>query len=477
MRKCLVGLLALVLVGVGAWAAAARLESPYQVAARAEPPAPPPLTAAVRVGHLHGAISIAVTGEHQQVRSQNAPAALTGVVTAHTLAGGDLAVPGSAVMRVDGRPLFVLPGDFALYRDIQPGDRGDDVVAVQEGLRVAGFFTGRVDGHFGPRTQAAVAAMYRAAGQEVPRVEVELPPPLPASEPVEPALEPPAPEPPVPAPPSETSPDVESDETADMPPAGDTDSATMGDEQMVERAVFSPVDGRLSPAAVSLASLAMTEPVAPSSGGPGSGGAGEAARRTVPGGPTVLRREVLMMSGLPATVQSLAAVGTHLDESTPVLTVTVGDLVLATAVPSASVGALVVGAEATFTGDNDEVAAATVSAIDHDAETGEARIVLTAAGAVSAGVTYTVTIDNPAREEMTGLLVPVTAVVSRAGASLVYIASDDDTSFTEVAVAVDGQQGGVAAVTPLDPAAGLSAGVRVRIGSEPGVTDDEPVSE
>ncbi|WP_162616410.1 peptidoglycan-binding protein [Xylanimonas allomyrinae] len=392
--------MALVVVGVGAWAAAARLESPDQAAANAQPPAPAPLTAVVRAGYLHGAVTIAVTVEPQQVRSQVAPAALTGVVTAQVVAPGDVLRPGAPVLRVDGRPLFVLPGDFPLYRDIEPGDQGDDVAALQEGLRAAGFFAGRTDGSYGPRTQAAVKAMYQAAGYEVPRATVEVP----------------------------------------VPPAADPQAGAAAGGGDAAEAEGVPADA--VPADV-------PDP---------------AGTRTVPGGPRVLRSEVLMVGGLPATVRSLAAVGSQLAEGAAVFDVTVGDLVLATTVPGASAGVLAVGAEAVFAGDEGD-ARASVTAIDHDAETGDARIVLTVSeGVISAGITYTVTIENPAGEDEAGLLVPVTAVVSRGGVSSVYVADGD--SFREVAVTVAGQQGGVAAVEALDPDAGLVAGASVRIGPE-----------
>lgn len=167
MKRLFVGLLALAVTGAGAWAVATRVESPDQVAARAEPPDPVPVVASLTRGYLNGPVSMSTVAVQQQVVAVTPPTALTGVVTAAERAVGDTLSSGSVLLRVDSRPLFVLSGTFPLYRDIQPGDSGDDVAAIQAALREAGYSVGH-DGVYGAWTQAAIRAMYRAAGYVAP---------------------------------------------------------------------------------------------------------------------------------------------------------------------------------------------------------------------------------------------------------------------------------------------------------------------
>jgi peptidoglycan hydrolase-like protein with peptidoglycan-binding domain len=49
-------------------------------------------------------------------------------------------------------------------RILRPGDRGDDVRAIQTLLSTAGFDPGPVDGVYGPLTESAVAKFQRRAG-------------------------------------------------------------------------------------------------------------------------------------------------------------------------------------------------------------------------------------------------------------------------------------------------------------------------
>jgi peptidoglycan hydrolase-like protein with peptidoglycan-binding domain len=309
---------------------------------------------------------------------------MTGVVTAQGLAPGASLVPGAVALRVDGRPVFVIPGSFPLYRDIEPGDDGDDVTALQQGLRAAGLYKGRADGHYGSGTQTAVTAMYRAAGYDPPRAET---------------------------------------------------SAVQGAVQ----------------------------------------GQDEGAPAPVPGGPRVLRTEVLVVGGLPATVESLAPVGSRISAENPPLVLAAGEVVLRTRVPLAAVGVLVEGATATFAADGGEPGQATVAAISRDGQAGEAEIVFAVGqGPITSGAAYTVSVANPANETGSNLLVPITAVVTRGGVAYVYV--QDGAGFVEVRVRVVGQQGGTAAVVATDPASTVlrdGAGVRVSAGP----TDDSDVDD
>lgn len=170
MKKIIAAALLLIMGGAIAWLVAARVESPNQVAARAEAPVPIPVSAALHRGYLQGPISLATTAQRQQTLTQKAPAALDGIVTFVNKESGDTLSAGDVLFRANGRPVFVLPGAFALYRDINPEDTGDDVAALQAGLRTAGYGIGRDrSGTFGAGTQAAVRAMYKQAGYVAPQ--------------------------------------------------------------------------------------------------------------------------------------------------------------------------------------------------------------------------------------------------------------------------------------------------------------------
>lgn len=181
MKKLISVVLALLLVGAGAWVVADRVESPNQVAARAEPPKPDPVVAPLVRGYLNGPISMSAVAQHEQTVTIKPPPTLTGVVTSVEKAVGDTLQSGSVLMRTNGRPLFVLIGAFALYRDIQPGDSGDDVQGIQVSLKDAGYSIGHDRaGVYGRGTQAAVRQMYKRAGYVAPEAPAVVAPEAPA---------------------------------------------------------------------------------------------------------------------------------------------------------------------------------------------------------------------------------------------------------------------------------------------------------
>lgn len=169
MRRVVLLALALTLAGAVAWVAAVRMESPNQAAARAEAPAPAPVVASLDHGYLQGQVSMSTTAQRERLVAIKPPASLTGVVTADIANTGDTLKSGSLLIRQNGRPLFVLSGPFPLYRDLQKGDTGDDVAAIQAGLIAAGYSIGRDhSGSYGSGTQAAVSKMYTTAGYQAP---------------------------------------------------------------------------------------------------------------------------------------------------------------------------------------------------------------------------------------------------------------------------------------------------------------------
>lgn len=407
MKHIVLAVVAVVVAGLCAWLLAVRLESPQQVAARAEPPPPEPVVATLDRGYLNGPVSMTTQAQNQQSVAVTPPAALTGVVTAVDRSVGDTLSPGSVPFRVNGRPVFVLEGTFPLYRDIGPGDEGDDVLALQKGLLAAGYALGRPDGKYGPQTQAAVRSMYRAAGYPAPEVAVEV-------------LAGPGATPPR-TPPS--APGAQG--TSGTPAAGAEGRVAAGDAGAV--------------------------------GAPATA-TGPAAANKVP---WVLQSEVMTVPRLPAAIDTITTVGTSITGETTLLTLGAGQVVLTATLPQASVGALSVDAAALFTDEAGAESTARVVALD-PTETGEVVVSLLTEGAVRAGSSYVLTIDNPAAEDGERLLAPVAAIVHRAGRAHVYVR--DGGEFREVAVEVEATVGGVAAITAVDAADALDAGTEVRIG-------------
>lgn len=162
---------AAVAVFIGGWSLAKAFESPAQRAAHAAAPPPLPVDAQVTKGSLVQDMSFKVVFRFQKTRQLAAnidsdPA----VVTKRTLSPGDTVGAGSVISEVNGRPIFVLPGKFAFYRDLAKGDAGPDVRQLQTGLRAAGFAS-PVTGTLGKATLSAVQRMYRAAGYALSSTE------------------------------------------------------------------------------------------------------------------------------------------------------------------------------------------------------------------------------------------------------------------------------------------------------------------
>ncbi|WP_454299965.1 peptidoglycan-binding domain-containing protein [Salana multivorans] len=172
--------------------------------------------------------------------------------------------------------------------------------------------------------------------------------------------------------------------------------------------------------------------------------------------------EIVMIQGLPATVAHVAGIGQSLDAEHPLLRLLSGDLRLASTVPTASRGSLVVGAQGTFSDADGSAQTATVVAIDASPDGASVTIVTDAPGRVEVGGSYVLTVDNPAAESGEAILAPVAGIVTRGGRTFVYPLRDGE--FTEVEVAVTASAGGVAAVVAVDPAAELSPGTEIRVG-------------
>ncbi len=175
---------------VGTWLVAARVQSPAQREAAAAPPAARPVTVAVTRGDLTEQTTILATA----VRSENVTVAVPtptegqGVVTRSAAAAGHSVSSGSVVIWVNSRPVIALKGEFALYRDLYLGARGDDVRMIQQALADLGYAVS-ADGELGTATAAAIRELYRSAGAQSPQDSDESPTGAVAAEPA-PSAEP-----------------------------------------------------------------------------------------------------------------------------------------------------------------------------------------------------------------------------------------------------------------------------------------------
>lgn len=164
-------LVSIALSGAGA-GASLLIKSPAQAAAETGPPPPDVLTAPVERRVLTS--TVVTRGQVIAGRTVDVtPAGNAGnggalpVVTQLPLKAGDEVKSASSVLEVAGRPVFALPGELPVYRDLRPGTKGADVKQYQDALAGAGFpATGDEPGTFGEATKAAVAGFYAAHGYD-----------------------------------------------------------------------------------------------------------------------------------------------------------------------------------------------------------------------------------------------------------------------------------------------------------------------
>ncbi len=179
-RRNLVVLMAsaVVLSSVSTWAAAERIRSPAEVAARTAPPVASPILVPVVEQVLTNRVVTRGTGNYGSPQKL----ALVGsslksghrIVTGLPRVGSRM-VAGDVLLTVSGRPVFLLQGRQPSYRDLGPGIRGQDVRQLERALAGGGFGPGVVDGVYDAATGSAVSRMYAAHGFEpVVATEAEL---------------------------------------------------------------------------------------------------------------------------------------------------------------------------------------------------------------------------------------------------------------------------------------------------------------
>lgn len=84
---------------------------------------------------------------------------------------GSFVGQGQVILEVAERPFFALAGTVPAYRNLVPGETGQDVVQLQEDLETLGYGVGGdTSGVYGAGTSAAVTAFYDAIGYSVPKI-------------------------------------------------------------------------------------------------------------------------------------------------------------------------------------------------------------------------------------------------------------------------------------------------------------------
>lgn len=179
-RGLLLGLGSVIVVGALAvgWVLATLFQSPSQIAAASAAPPKSTVSSVVEIGDLSRHISIKGAMTYASTETIRLGGNSPGAVATKTIEANSQLQAGQVVAEINGRPVFVFRGEFPLYRELRLGDRGPDVVEIQNGLAQAGYEID-VDGTLGPGTRTAVEDLYRAAGygaEHKPAVVSEAPP-------------------------------------------------------------------------------------------------------------------------------------------------------------------------------------------------------------------------------------------------------------------------------------------------------------
>lgn len=157
-------LLLMALTAGATWAIAQRTQSPQQVQAAAQAPAPEAITATLTRGPLEDTTTARVAigpAQTQQIVLPTREGAR--VVTGNPLSAGTPIGIGQPLIELNGRPVFAVLGTFPYYRDLAVGDTGPDVEQWQQTLRDLGYSIPSSEyGRVGARTATATEKFYAA---------------------------------------------------------------------------------------------------------------------------------------------------------------------------------------------------------------------------------------------------------------------------------------------------------------------------
>ena len=166
-KALVIGLAAVILSSGVSWAAASRIRSPAEIAARTAPPKPSLILVPVEKRVLSSDVVVRGTVRYGAPQAVLLPVSALrkgrDIVTTAPVKGTELH-EGDVAMTISGRPVIVLEGAQPAYRDMGPGTTGEDVRQLEQALVRRGFNPGPVDGVYDSRTGLAVAAWYLKEG-------------------------------------------------------------------------------------------------------------------------------------------------------------------------------------------------------------------------------------------------------------------------------------------------------------------------
>jgi hypothetical protein len=167
------------IAAIGGLLISTTIKSPADVAAQTQPPGLTQLSATVQRQVI--STTVLAQGKVSQPAEVSGPAASGGggggssgaqpIVTRIFLHPGAEVGPGSVILEVAGRPVFAFPGTVPAYRNLIPGETGEDVAELQVALEEIGLGVGDdTSGVYGPGTATAVAAFYQDIGYSAPMI-------------------------------------------------------------------------------------------------------------------------------------------------------------------------------------------------------------------------------------------------------------------------------------------------------------------
>lgn len=159
--RILVFVLAVLLVGAGAFALGWTLRTPESVALDAADDSIP-VFGDVELRTVSETVTFQGTAQSPEKVSVVPPApdgTTRAVATAVAVEAGQSIASGTWLGSVSGRPVFALSMSLEPYRDLHKRDSGPDVTSLQEALTAAGFAT-QSTGVFDSATQASLKRLY-----------------------------------------------------------------------------------------------------------------------------------------------------------------------------------------------------------------------------------------------------------------------------------------------------------------------------
>jgi multidrug efflux pump subunit AcrA (membrane-fusion protein) len=143
------------------------IESPADAAARAEAPDASLIGAPVAFEQLSANLvvrgTIGAVGATQMTLAASKIGSTDNIVVRAAERGATIN-EGDVFAVIGDRPVIVLQGDLPVYRDMVPGNQGEDVLLLENALARLQLEPGEVDGTYDSDTEAAVKRLYDARG-------------------------------------------------------------------------------------------------------------------------------------------------------------------------------------------------------------------------------------------------------------------------------------------------------------------------